>query len=325
MKALVTGGTGFIGSHVVDLLLQGGHIVRLLSRKAEVPARWQGAGVKMLPGDLRHSETVVDSMTGVDTVFHIGEIKNISEAQAKQNVELVRRMASGLKSAGVKRLVFVSSLTVAGIPSATPADENTDQAVKLKDQYTEYKRAAEEIIRNAGGKAEFMILRPGIVYGPGSRYLGSLLRKVRRLGPIGVPFIGTGRNIMPLIHVEDLARAVYLAGVQEGAKNETLNLVDGQAHTWLDFFAAIGKAYGKPVRLVPVPIFLLRVPAVVGDLLAGLLGSTPDMRDYIDYLVRDIYFGNQQTQSVLGWEPKKTDLDAAVREMVRCYSPSRES
>lgn len=322
MLALVTGGTGFIGSHVVELLLQNGHSVRLLSRKSEVPARWQGKGVKVLPGDLRHPETVLDAMTGVDAVFHIGEIRNTNEAQARENIELVRRMVAGLAAAGVKRLVFISSLTVAGIPAATPADEGTEQAVKLKDQYTEYKRAAEEIIRSAGAGAEHMILRPGIVYGPGSRHLGSMLRMVRTAGPIGLPFIGNGKKIAPFIHVADLARAVYLAGVGQGVKNETLNLVDGQAHTWLDFLSAVGTAYGRTVRLIPVPAFLLRIPAVFGDLLGGIFGFSPDMSDYIEYLSRDIHFSNQKTRTLLDWEPQKIDMNRAVKEMTEWYGGS---
>jgi len=319
MKALVTGGTGFIGSHVVDLLVQNGHEVRLLSRKAEIPGRWHGKGVKVLLGNLRHPETVVDAMTGMDVVFHIGEIKNTTDARAKENVELVRRMVAGLGNAGVKRLVFVSSLTVAGIPSVSSADESAEPLMKLKDQYTKYKAAAEVIIRSIPAPLEHMILRPGIVYGPGSRYLGSMLRLVKRAGPIGIPFFGQGKSIAPFIHVTDLAQALYLAGTKQDAKNETLNLTDGLDHTWQDFLFAIGQAYGTSVRIMPLPAFLFRVPAVFADFFAGFFGFAPDASHYIEYLSRNIHFGNSKARTLLGWEPRKTDLDAAVREMAEWY------
>ncbi len=317
MLVMVTGGTGFIGSHVVDLLLANGHTVRLLSRSPALPERWKDKSVTLLPGNLRRPETVADAMTGAEAVFHIGEIKNKSLARSKENVDLVGTMAAKAKDAGVRRLVFISSLSVAGIPATTPADETTEPAVGLTDQYTAYKRSAEERIRNAG--TEYLILRPGIVYGPGSRYLGSLLRMVKLAGPLGIPFIGSGRNAAPFIHVADLARAVYLAGVKPDAKNETLNLTDGLAHSWRDFFTAIGRAYNRPVRLIPLPPFLFRVPAVFADLLGGVLGVAPDAKDYIDYLSRDVHFTNRSARTALGWEPEKTDLDQAVAETVAWY------
>ncbi|MDH4162911.1 MAG: NAD(P)-dependent oxidoreductase [Nitrospirota bacterium] len=325
MKVLVTGGTGFIGSHLVDLLVENGHEVRLLSRKAEMPGRWKGKCVKVLPGDLRHPETVVDAMTGADVVFHIGEIKNTTNARAKQNAELVRKMVAGLGNAGVRRFVFVSSLTVAGIPSASPADERTGPAFKLNDQYTAYKAAAEEIIRSAPSPVEHMILRPGIVYGPGSRYLGSMLRLVKQAGPIGIPFFNSGRSIAPFIHVTDLARALYLAGVKAEVKNETFNITDGMDRTWQDFLFAIGRAYGRSVRILPLPALLFRVPAVFVDLFAGFLGFAPDMGHYIDYLSRNIYFGNNKARTLLDWEPQMTDLDAAVRKMTEWYAGNKKT
>ncbi|MEK6744368.1 MAG: NAD-dependent epimerase/dehydratase family protein [Nitrospirota bacterium] len=323
MKALVTGGTGFIGSHVVDLLLENGHSVTLLSRKQAVPERWTGKDITVVPGDLRDADAVIGAMQGMDTVFHVGEVRTTSAGNASLNVDLVERMAARLKPSGVKRLVFVSSLSVAGIPLAIPATEHTPASQVLRDQYTEYKRKAEEIIRQSPAGVEHVILRPGVVYGPGSRYLGRLVDTIRRFGPLGLPFIGQGTNLMPLIHVKDLARAVFLAGTVPGAANQTLNVTDGERRTWLEFFTAIAEAGHKRFRIIPVHPALARLPAMFFDLFTGIFGQSLDLPSYVSYISRDVHFDNGRARLVLGWEPVYHDLRDAVREMVAWYAKKR--
>ncbi len=319
MKAFVTGGTGFIGSHVVDLLVGNGHAVKLLSRRSDLPPRWQGRDVSLVQGDLGDPDRMLGAMEGSEVVFHIGELKNTTAASSAKNTELVRKMTGKLKQTGVKRFVFVSSLTVAGVPATVPATEETEPAYPLRDQYTEYKRKAEELVRETQNDVEHAIVRPGIVYGPGSRYLGRMVKTVATLGPIGIPFIGSGANRAPFVQVQDLARAIYLAGTRPEGANQTFNVTDAAAHTWREFFAAIGKAQGKEVRLVPLPPFLFRFPAVFVDLFADLIGFRLDLHSYVTFLSRNIEFDPQKARTLLGWEPEHGDLDAAAAEMVRSY------
>ena len=319
MKAFITGGTGFIGSHVVDLLVENGHSVRLLTRHADPPAAWKGKDVVPVRGDLRDPDTVLDAMEGAEMVFHIGELRNTTASDAERNVAIVKKMAGELKNAGVKRFVFVSSLTVAGIPSTVAATEESEPAVALRDQYTEYKRKAEAIVRELRNGAEHAIVRPGIVYGPRSRHLGRLVKSVARIGPIGIPFVGSGRTNAPLVHVQDLARAIYLAGTRPEGANQTFNLTDGRAHTWLDLFTAIGKALGKEVRLVPLPPVLFRLPAAFADLFAGIIGFNLDLHSYIAFLSRNVHFNMGKARTLLGWEPEHGHLETAMQEMVAWY------
>ena len=319
MKAFVTGGTGFIGSHVVDLLIENGHSVRLFSRHADLPVMWKGKDVVPVRGDLREPDTVLEAMEGADLVFHIGEIRNMTASDAGKNAAVVKKMAAELQHIGVKRFVFVSSLTVAGIPSTVPATEETETAVVLRDQYTEYKRSAEAVIRELRNGVEHAILRPGIVYGPRSRHLGRMVNAVARIGPIGIPFIGSGKTNAPLVHVQDLARAIYLAGIRPEGANQTFNLTDGRAHTWFDLFTAIGKAQGKEVRLVPLPPVLFRLPAAFADLFAGIIGFNLDLHTYVTFLSRNVHFDMGKAKTLLGWGPEHGDLETAVREMVEWY------
>lgn len=322
MKIFVTGGTGFIGSRVVDLLREEGQSVTVLTRKGEVPGRWAGRGIIAAKGDLRDGDSVLAAMKGAEAVLHIGEVRNTTAGRAAMNERLVERMAGALEQAGVRRLVFVSSLSVAGIPLAIPATEETPAAGVLRDQYTGYKRRAEDIIRASG--REHVIIRPGVVYGPGSRYLGRMVDVIRRFGSLGLPFIGPGTNLMPLVHVDDLGRAIVRAATAPEAANRTLNLTDGERRTWLGFFSLIAEAQRRRLRLIPVHPALARFPAKFFDLFTGVFGRQLDLPSFVDYVSRDVHFSTAKAREVLGWEPRRLDLREAVYEMVAWYRKKGE-
>ncbi|MEJ2696048.1 MAG: NAD-dependent epimerase/dehydratase family protein, partial [Candidatus Sulfobium sp.] len=276
MKALVTGGTGFVGSGVVDLLLGGGHDVRLFSRKPSMPERWAGKRVEVFKGDLEDFTSVVRAMEGVEVFYHIGEIKNISKATALRNIRLVQRITDNLALKGLRRLVFISSITVAGVPSSVPATEETVPETALDDHYTHGKRECEKYIIDHSGGAEYAIIRPAPVYGPGSRYLGRVVETIKKLGPVGLPFPGDARNLAPLIYVKDLARAIYLSGVKAEAANQTFNITDGASHKWIDFISTITELLGRRLRILPFPPFLFKFPSFFLDLFSGIFGFELD-------------------------------------------------
>ena len=316
MRALVTGGTGFIGSHVVDLLLEDGHEVRIFTRRKELPARWEGGGVSLARGDLADADALLAAMRDRDVLFHIGELKVTTRSAARKNVRLVERIVGHLAPAGIGRLVFVSSVSVAGVPQTVPATEETPAATVLNDHYTSYKRACEELIATADGAADFAVIRPGVVYGPRSRSLRIMAGVVARAGTFGLPFIGRGGNLMPLVHVKDLARAIFLAGIAPGAARQTFNLTDGQRHTWEEFFSAIAENAGGRLRVLPLPPGLVRLPAALGGVVAGLFGIRVDLPAYITYLSRDVHFSMAKAERLLEWKAMHTDVRAGVREMM---------
>jgi len=318
MKTLVTGGTGFIGSHVVQSLLAEGHAVRLLLRRPEMPEQLKKKNVEIIQGDLENHGSVINAMEGIDLFYHIGEIKNITKAQAEKNIGLIEKIVDNLNAEGIKRFIFVSSITVAGIPSEQPADEDTITKVILNDHYTAYKRRCEEIIRERAKGCEYAIVRPAPVYGPGSRYLGRLISVIETLGPIGLPFIGDAKNITPLIQVKDLAQAIVLAGQRPEAAGQTFNLTDGLSHTWLDFFTAIAEALHKKVRIIPIPSLLLKLPAIPLDLFSVFFGINFDTINYVNYVSKDLLFDNAKARTVLNWQPAYS-LSDGVREMIEYY------
>lgn len=322
MKALVTGGTGFIGSNVVDLLLGEGHSVRLFSRKPGLPARLAGKDVSLFPGDLGDPGSLLAAMDGMDVFYHIGEIRNTTPGAAKRNVALMEQVTDRLAATGIRRIVFVSSLTVAGIPAKTPADEETAPVITLRDHYTRYKEECEKLLAEKSGGGEYAVIRPGVVYGPGSRYLGFLIGGINRLWAFGIPFLGRGISVAPLIYVKDLARAVYRAGTERDAAGQVFNLTDGSGETWADFIHAIASALGRKGRILPVPPPLFGIPSRFFDAVAGLFGVTPGLNAYIQYVTTDLLFGNGKAQRLLRWKPEFT-RQQGIEEMVREYQQNR--
>lgn len=320
MKALVTGGTGFVGSGLVELLLQNGHFVRLFSRGSELPQALKGENVELFHSDLRDFSSVVRAMDGIDIFFHVGEVKNINEAASLNNIKLMEHIITGMRQKDVKRLVFVSSITVAGIPSAIPATEDTQPKVVLEDHYTSYKRTCEKLIMNSSAGTS-VIIRPAPVYGPGSRSMAGLITGIENFGPIGFPFIGSGKNLAPLIYVKDAARAIYLSGLSPSAAGKIFNLTDGFRHSWFDFLTSIAELLGKKLRIVPIPPLLLKIPAVPLDILSGLVGIKIDPVQYLNYFSNDLFFDNSKSKALLNWQPEFSLTDG-VGEMIKFYRRS---
>jgi nucleoside-diphosphate-sugar epimerase len=317
MKALVTGGTGFIGSGVVDLLLREGHSVRLFSRKNEIPEGLKGKSAEIFHGDLKDFLSVVRAMEGVDLFFHIGEIKSFNEAASLHNVKLMEHIIAGMREKEVKRLVFISSITVAGIPSAIPADEETEPDVVLEDHYTSYKRTCEKLILSSLS-GRHAIIRPALVYGPGSRYMGRFINAVDKFGPIGFPFIGNATNLAPLIYIKDLAKAIYLSGLRPSASGQVFNLTDGFRHSWLDFLTSIAELLGRKLRIMSIPPVLLKIPAIPLDILSGMIGIKIDPVHYVNYFSKDLLFDNSKARDLLEWNPEFSLADG-IKEMVEFY------
>lgn len=318
MRALVTGGTGFIGSEVVRQLIGAGNAVRIFSRRKDIPALFDG-NVEMALGDLAHAESLIDALDGIEIFYHIGEIKNTSKAASERNVRLLKEVLGEIKNIGVRRIVFVSSITVRGIPSSLPANEDTPPRVVLNDHYTDYKRRSEELLIKNAAKAEYVIIRPAFVYGPGSRYLGKLISILNSLGPIGIPFPGNAENLTPLIYVKDLASAIFKAGLEPAAAGKIFNLTDGFRHSWREVLEAIAERLGKKFRIIPIPRLLLHLSALPLDLVSAFLGIRLDSAGYINYFLENIYFDNVSTRNLLKWHPHYS-LKDGIKEMTEFYA-----
>jgi nucleoside-diphosphate-sugar epimerase len=268
VNVFVTGGTGFVGAHLVKALCARGDAVTALVRR---PALAQQLGwdpeIRLVRGDLDDAAALREGCAGADVVYHVaGKIaaRSIAEFMAT-NRDGTANVVEAARDGGVRRLLFVSSLAVAGPTTpGHPIDENRP-AMPVTD-YGRSKLAAEVLVRAMPPSPSFTwtIVRPPVVYGEWDR--GTL--KIFQLARRGVvPVFGDGSQELSVIHAEDLSRALVAAATSPATAGRVYFAAHPTTTTSRELVLAAGKALGRAPRIVPVPPFVARgVLWVVGTL-----------------------------------------------------------
>jgi nucleoside-diphosphate-sugar epimerase len=235
VKLAITGGTGFVGAHVIDAALAAGYEVNALTRR-EQPAR---EGVEWIAGALADRDALERLVTGTDAIVHVAGVISAPDAAGfeRGNVAGTLAMLAAATAAGVRRFVHVSSLAA--------------REPKLS-LYGTSKAKAEELVQSSG--LNWAIVRPPAVYGPGDKETLELFKMAKR-GQIYLPPAGK----LSLLHVDDLAE-LLLALTRRGApKKLVIEPDDGRPGGWThrEFGAALARAVGVSARTISTPRFLL--------------------------------------------------------------------
>ncbi|HNQ23819.1 MAG TPA: NAD-dependent epimerase/dehydratase family protein [Phycisphaerae bacterium] len=212
MKALVTGGGGFIGSRIARMLRARGDDVTVLGRR-DYPALAR-EGIRTIQADIRAAADVLDACRNMDTVFHTAALADIwgpRQLYWAINVEGTRNVIAACRAAGVRKLVFTSSPSVVfGEASFEGVDESQPYPRRYLAAYPETKAAAERLVLAANGPAlATMALRPHLVWGPGDPHLIPALLALARSGRLVQ--VGDGRNRVDITYVDNAAGAHVLA------------------------------------------------------------------------------------------------------------------
>jgi dihydroflavonol-4-reductase len=273
VKALVTGGTGFVGSHLVELLLAEGHEVTCLVRNAaKAEALFATRRPRLVQGNLDDRATVHAAADGADVIFHIaGVVSARSRADFFAVNEGGTRHVLRAAPAGLRRFVLVSSLAAAGpAPPDRPLD-GTEPAAPVTG-YGASKLAGEIAVR--GGSVPWTIVRPPAVYGPRDVEFLRVFRMVR--GPV-VPVFGDGRQQLTFIYVSDLARALLAAAAAAAAAGKIYFATHPEIVDQRAFMLAVARAVrtdGRLPRILPIPASAARAGLFVTEATAFLLGRT---------------------------------------------------
>ena len=317
---LLTGATGFLGSHVADALVAEGWTVRCTVRKTSNPRWIESLPVERVTADVRSAEALAVALDGIDVVVHsAGLTRAKSDADYQRvNAEGTQALALGAVDAGVRRFVLVSSLAARG-PDRRASDRGP-AGDRPTSAYGESKLAGErrlfQALTEQTGTMQGVILRPGGIYGP--RDEDSLnLFKVAKTGMMPVP---TSKGRLQPVYVKDVAEAVVRAVARPDVDLKPIPIVGPEIVSWADMGEALGNAVGKPVRLVKIPDAVWQVSGAVAEAAARLVRMPPqfDRRTADDLSRLDWTADPREAESSLGWRAT-THLREAMEETGRWY------
>ena len=264
MTVLVTGGTGFVGPHVVHALRARELPVRALVRDPQRASRLAAWGVELAQGDVTDPASLRTAMEGVDAVVHLVAIIKGSPADFERVMSQgTRNVAAAAKDAGVRRFVLASALGL---------DERTKDAVPYFRAKWEMERATKE------SGLEHVIFRPSFVFGRDGGVLPTFVR-LARFAPV-TPIIGPGTQRLQPIWIEDVA-AYYAAAIDRAdAANRTFEIGGPDAPTWNEFWNRLKRVLGTRRPSLHVPVGVMRVQATLTEKLPG----APVTRDQLTML-----------------------------------------
>ena len=264
MTVLVTGGTGFIGPHVVHTLRAKDLPVRALVRDPSRASRLAAWGVELATGDVTDPASLAPACEGVDAVVHLVAIIKGKPADFERVMaEGTRNVVAAARAAGVRRFVLASALGL---------DERSKDAVPYFAAKWEMERAVQE------SGLEHVIFRPSFVFGRDGGVLPTFAR-LARFAPV-TPIIGSGRQRLQPIWVEDLAEYYALALDEPAAANRTFEIGGPEAVSWNEFWERLKRVLGVRRPSLHVPFGAMRLQATVTERLPG----APVTRDQLTML-----------------------------------------
>jgi len=322
MIAVVTGSTGFIGSHLVDALLARGATVRALVRP-ETPAGTRDARVPHWEADLLDDRSVRDSPVweGATHVFHLAGIttgRTLAQFRAGNVFPTANVLAAiAARPAPRPRVVLVSSQAAAG-PASSPEGSvrEGDRPVPV-EAYGRSKLQAEQAVARYRDVMGITVIRPSAVYGPRDReFLRVFKQATGRLALHAVP----QDNSFSLVHVHDLVRALLLAAEQPEAVGRTFFVGGEPPVTWRMLYDAVAEAAGASPLQVQLPMAATRIAAGAGDVLSMLTGRPTILNRNRAAMARPRYWvcDSSAARETLGWMPQVT-LQDGVREAYLWY------
>ena len=283
MKAYVTGGTGFIGSHLVEQLVAQGYHVTCLIRKTS-NLRWlnhlltaKSSQVRLVTGDLQDSDILVDHVRDVDLVFHLAGLTKAPDTATYDRVNAggTRCLIEACLAAqtDLDRFVHCSSLAAVG-PSRDGTPQAEDVTPHPLTDYGRSKLKSEMVAREYADRLPVTIIRPPAVYGPRDVDIFLFFQMINR-GVI--PILGDADKLLSLVHVKDLVAGLYTAAISERAIDETYFLTDGEIHTWMGIERTIANALEKRPFRVKVPFFVVDFISILTEAAAKVKRETPTL------------------------------------------------
>jgi nucleoside-diphosphate-sugar epimerase len=324
VRYLITGATGFVGSHVAEACVARHYTVSTIARPASDSALLERLGVTVYRGDLTDPEVVRKAVQDAEVIVHcaakVGDWGPV-EAYRKVNVDALRFLLDASKGQGLERFIHISSLGVYPLRHHHGTDESFPLPVRHKDGYTQTKVEAEQLAlkyhRDFG--VPVVVLRPGFVYGPRDRLV--MPNIIRNLHSGQFRYLGNGNQALNTIYVDNLVEAVFLAADAPNAVGEVFNLGDDEPVSKRRFIEAIAAALKLPPPQKSVPLWLARLLCSVMEGAAHLRGAKEAPRltqARLKFLGMNLDFNIDKAKRVLGYRPR-VGFERGMQETMAWY------
>jgi dihydroflavonol-4-reductase len=274
MRALITGGTGFVGSHTVEAYLAAGWKVRALVRDLNRLTWLAGMKIEFAQGTLTDANALTQALSDCDVVVHCAAM---TKAVDKRDLFRINAVAVGefvkvARANGVRRFVLCSSQAASG-PALNGRPQLEGDPPQPVSQYGLSKLEGEQLLKANAGSMEWLILRPPAVIGPRDEQFVPLFRGAARYGRY--PLFGSGRQRYSFVSVHDLARALLSAGQAETGLNETYFVAHPDSLNWSESAVVLSELVGRKVRPLKLNRAALSVVGGFAELTARLSGKPP--------------------------------------------------
>ncbi|HPD33784.1 MAG TPA: NAD-dependent epimerase/dehydratase family protein [Bacteroidota bacterium] len=322
MKVLVTGATGFIGSHLVDKLLEKNYSVIATIRKTSNLQWLVNKPIQLIEASLNDKAKLIDIVKDVDYVYNVAGV-----IAAKSYEDFLKANRDGTKNLieavyesnpNIKRFVHISSQAAAG-----PAT-SLDNPVKESDEchpitsYGKSKKEGEDVVLSFKNKMPITIIRPPSVYGPRD----PAIRDIFRIGKMGLgPLMGFNDKYVSLIHCFDLVRGIIMAGESEKAKGEIYFITSKEFYSWLQIMEVLKQALGKKLFIkIRFPQPLVLAAGSISEFFGKFSKKPPvfDKEKAIDFIQDYWICSPEKAKNDFGFE-SQIDLQSGFNETARWY------